>query len=230
MAGSGATSGGPGQEFPRRSSTRAREESQPGHHAVKFYASGADLARAAAPFLAAGLASGAPAALIARRGSADAILQRLEPSRTDVRAELFEQGLLLIDLAEALEQTSRSGRFDDDRGERFLDRLAERLASTELSGHPRIYSELASELCRIGQESEAARLERLWRRRLSRAAAGVMCGYSIDDFSRDASPRSYFEICGPHTRIEHDWDVPAALRETKGELRQLREKAGSVGG
>ncbi len=213
------------KDFPPRSAATAQRQAQPGHHGVKFYSSEADLARAAGPFLADGLSAGGPAAIVARRDNGEAILDFLRRTRLPVDDMRRDQALVFIELDQALESVSMAGRFDDAQCERFLTHIAEKLPAGASPERVRLYSELFSELRRTGAESDAARLERYWERRPMAARWSLTCGYPVAELRFETRAKSYLEVCGLHNAVQHEWDPYVVVRETKRDLRRLRELA-----
>ncbi len=215
----------PGNGFPRKSADHLRAESQPGYHAVKFYSSDLDLIKTAGPFLAGSLTSGEGAAIIARERITDGLLRDLRRHDIDVEAARSNGSLLLVDVDQFIVATCTGGRPDPARFESFTADLTTPHPVHRRFGRIRVYCEAATELCGAGDPTAAIEFERLWIQFLTGSGCGILCGYDVNDFSRDAHPKAYVEICSLHVRVQHERDLIGIVREMKDEFEGLRRQA-----
>jgi len=170
-------------------------------HSVQIYADVRELAQSVAAFFSAGLASGAPAVLIATAAHEPVYREELERLGWEVE-QLLSDGLLVTRDAERLLDTlvrdgyPSSSAFDelvggllDDVGARFPDTVTH------------AFGEMVDVLCRRGQHEAAVSLEELWNSLAWSRSFVLLCGYELDVFDPELQRSVLPDICRTHTHV-----------------------------
>jgi hypothetical protein len=163
-------------------------KTQTGHfHAVKFYESSASLCRIVAEFLGEGLSLGQPALVIATPEHRDGIVSELGARRFDAKGLQEKGDLMMLDVADQLEEFMIEGMPHADRFNTTLVGAIERLSRGGKNVTIRAYGEIVDVLWKTGQDVAAIRLEMLWNKLAMTHDFSLLCGYAMGNFYKDAS-------------------------------------------
>lgn len=200
-----------------RNARRATVPSRRGH-AVQFYEEDAFLFEVVADFLAAGLARGQSAVVIATPPHRAGFLAQLGLRGMDVPALRRRGRLVLLDARDTLDAFMVDGAADEARMRARLGPVMER--AMHAGGDPVVcaYGEMVDLLCRDGNAEAAVRLEAQWNGLARTYALSLLCAYSMESFSRAADTEPFLRICHQHEHVvptEHYTraDDGARLRE-----------------
>jgi anti-sigma regulatory factor (Ser/Thr protein kinase) len=141
-------------------------------HAVTFYRDAGQLADEVARFLAAGLAAGEPAIVIATPKHCAMIADALGASYAEgvARGCYFER-----DAATTLARFHRDGAFDRAA---FAEVIGGLLDTASTPGHPpRVYGEMVALLWDVGDVESALTLESMWNELAEQRTFCLLCGY-----------------------------------------------------
>ncbi|MBI2187776.1 MAG: MEDS domain-containing protein [Acidobacteria bacterium] len=179
------------------------------YHAVRFYENDKSLAKIVADFLADGLASGAPAIVIATLTQRAAIVRELAARGMDVASLKAKGDLELLDAFDLLSSFVKRGTLD---ARAFTDNLCaviERACDARSDCTVRIYGQMVDILWREGKRELAIRLEVLWNQLARTQRFSLLCGYAIGPFYKDAC---FGDVCAQHTHVlGKDGAVAAAV-------------------
>jgi signal transduction histidine kinase len=200
-----------------RSARRAAAPERRGH-AVQFYEGEDFLYDVVADFLAAGLARGQSAIVIATRRHRTGFLAQLERRGTDVAGLRRGGRLVLLDARATLDSFMVDGAPDEARMRAQLGPVIERALRSGSDPVACAYGEMVDLLVRDGNADAAVRLEALWNDLARTYAFSLLCAYSMESFSRAADADPFLRICHQHEHVvptEHytEADDEARLRE-----------------
>ncbi|HEX6372007.1 MAG TPA: ATP-binding protein [Longimicrobium sp.] len=183
-----------------RSAPRPAAPERPGH-AVQFYEGEAFLYDVVADFLAAGLARGQSAVVIATRRHRAGFTAHLEGRGVDVAALRRGGRLAMLDARATLDAFMVDGAPDEARMRAQLGPVMERAARSGSSPVVCAYGEMVDLLCRDGNADAAVRLESLWNGLAQTYAFSLLCAYSLESFSRAADADPFLRICHQHEHV-----------------------------
>ena len=223
---------------PSRSSDAARRESSRlglvlpppvPSHTVQFYENEDFLASAVTDFLAAGLATGEAAVVIATKPHLEAIQRGLAAEGLDVAATRSRGGLTLLDARETLSGFMLGAMPDAARFGKLIGPLVE--SALQRSNRPvvRLYGEMVDLLWKDANADGALRLEDLWNELGERYPFSLLCGYAMDAFGASSDAESFRQICSRHTHvIPTERYTRADDAQRLVEISQLQQRAQSL--
>lgn len=195
-------------------------EASPLDHVVQFYDSEDFLRDTVAQFLGGGLATGAPALVIATAGHRALFRGSLETRAFDlVRAQ---ETMLFTDL-DAQQTLSRFMVTGMPDAARFRAVVGSTIAMVQ-ERHPgqriRAYGEMVDLLWRSGQREAALRLEEMWNDLGRDLSFSLLCAYSIRGFEQESDTAALQAVCHAHSKA-----VPtesyADIATEDGRLREI---------
>jgi DcmR-like sensory protein len=190
-------------------------------HAVQVYDGQADLVATVAPYLAAGLATGAPLLVVATDDHWRAFAAALPEDPA---------GLLLVrDAHEMLEAISVGGRVDADAFEQHIGGLVDELAARFPGRTLRAFGEMVDVLWQRGERDDAIALEELWNGLQETRPVALLCAYCVDVFDVDVQTGGLADVFRVHTHARPVSDtaklsaaLDQALSEVVGPSRAAR--------
>jgi hypothetical protein len=174
-------------------------------HAVRFYEDRESLARIVGDFLGKGLIAGLPAIVIATPEHRDAITRVLRARSLDVVTLEGAGDLIIVDAEETLARFMVRGMPDEQRFKAAVIPLIERACRGRKDCVVRAYGEMVDVLWTSGQTAAAIRLETLWNQLAHTHSFGLLCGYSMGHFYKDAAQ---LDIRNLHAHVvpeQGDW-------------------------
>jgi signal transduction histidine kinase len=170
-------------------------------HAVQFYEGEEYLFGVVADFLAAGLARGQSAVVIATPRHRAGFVAQLRTRGMDVDRLRRGGRLALLDARATLDTFMVDGAPDDARMRAQLGPVLER--AVRVSGQPVVcaYGEMVDLLCRDGSAAAAVQLESLWNGLADTYAFSLLCAYSIESFPRTGDADPFLAICREHEHV-----------------------------
>jgi CheY-like chemotaxis protein len=193
----------------------------PGAHSVQFYEGDRWLYHAVFEFFADALRTGSHALMVARRGTYDAVLERLVSSADPALAGATSR-LHFADAEATLDGFMIDGTPDGDRFARLFHRAIDKVRQGRDVGPIWIYGEMVDVLCRLGRHDAAIALEALWNRMMSPEYV-VLCGYAIASFDDDVRGTQFRAVCQAHSHI-----IPAENWTSRGHAAAAKPAAVSV--
>jgi signal transduction histidine kinase len=193
----------------RSSDEAGRESPRPGlvlppsvpSHTVQFYENEDYLASAVTDFVAAGLAIGEAAVVIATESHLEAIGRGLAAEGVDVASMCQRGRLSLLDARETLSQFMVGATPDAVRFRDVIGPVVE--SAVRRSDRPvvRLYGEMVDVLWKEGNADAALRLEELWNELGHSFRFSLLCGYAMDAFGASGDAEAFREICSRHTHV-----------------------------
>lgn len=172
--------------------------SSPREHLIQAYTDDALLAGVVVDYVAAGLAQGDAAVIIATAAHTRAFTDRFAAAGIDVSARVAAGQLFFLDAERTLALFMVDGRPDRTA---FRSVMAAALDHVRAAGHRtvRLYGEMVDLLWR--EQFEATlELERLWNEMLTDPSLSLLCAYRIDALDRHAKG-VLREVTHCHTRL-----------------------------
>lgn len=204
---------------------------EPADHAVQIYREPEELARSVGAYLAAGLARGEPAVVIATPEHRSLVSAELPSDET-------ERLVRWLDAEETLAALLVDGRPDPDRFELVVGGVLDEVAEQFPDRLVRAFGEMVDLLARRGDRTAAVELERLWSHAARTRRFSLLCAYRADPFAVDEQVSLLPSVCAAHSPMLPAADperfqraVDAALYETLGPddaSRVYRSIAGAV--
>ena len=170
-------------------------------HTVQFYENEAFLAAAVTDFIAAGLAIGESAVVIATRPHLEAIRAGLSAERVDVDTAHRRGRLTLLDAHETLSRLMVGAMPDAARFRAVIAPVVEKAIRRSERPVVRLYGEMVDLLWKDRNADAALRLEDLWNELGESFQFSLLCGYAMDAFSASGDAEAFREICGRHTHV-----------------------------
>lgn len=167
-------------------------------HLVQFYDTEDELVDAAVPYLAAGLAVGDAALVIATESHRRIFEQRLDALGVDVDGSIDSGAYVTVDAAEILRYLRPDTR-GEPRSEDFEDSVGHIVARLTAAGPLRVYGEMIALLWNDGDVAGALALEELWRQLQERERFTLFCGYPGPPSPERAE--AVRRVCRSHSRI-----------------------------
>lgn len=191
------------------------------NHVVQFYDGEDYLASVVADFLAAGLASGEPAVVIATPAHREAFLEQLRDKGFDITLAQQKGQLTLLDARQTLAKCLADGRPDWELFQATISEALERARGVARRVRVRAYGEMVDLLWQDGRQQAAHELEEHWNRLAAEFSFSLLCAYSMKRFSGDAHSSGFARICALHTHV-----LPAeSYDDRKDDADKLREIA-----
>ena len=170
-------------------------------HIVQLFDGNDTRAEGVAAFLAAGLAEGSRALVVAKSSHWRAIAADLTRRGIDVPGALSSGTLTTLDAQDMLRTVMDGERPVRDRFRATVGSLVETLATGD--GPPlRIYGEMVEVLAEMANFAGAACLEELWNELAREYSFCLLCGYSSGHFGPEHTGRALHAICRAHCRVQ----------------------------
>ncbi len=163
-------------------------------HAVSFYADEAELIATVAAFIAAGLAAGEPASVIATPAHRIALAHALHSLGVDRRVLRDAARYRVFDAATMLESLFVDGEILD---EQFHAGLPGVLGA----GHPHVFGEMVALLWAQGDVAAAIRLEELWNEAAQMASFSLLCSYPTSVLADSSGVADINRVCTAHDHV-----------------------------
>jgi signal transduction histidine kinase len=183
-----------------RSACRAPAPERRGH-AVQFYEGEDFLYDVVADFLAAGLARGQSAIVIATRRHRGGFVAQLERRGVDVAGARRGGRLVMLDARATLDTFMVDGLPDEARMRAQIGPVIERAIRSGSDPVACAYGEMVDLLCRDGNADAAVQLEAQWNALAQTYAFSLLCAYSMQRFSRADDADSFLRICHSHEHV-----------------------------
>ncbi len=192
------------------------------NHAVLFYEDDGVLRTRVGEFLAAGLAAGAPAIVIATPEHVRAFRDELAARGADVDGAVACGRLVFRDARETLVALMVGGKPDPKRFDEVVGNEVARMVAT--SSQPlRAYGEIVDLLCADGQADAAVALERLWNGLATRHTFSLFCAYVLDRFA-DGGRALFAQVCREHDHTDVEDFTAGRLRA----VANVQQRAAAV--
>ena len=159
-----------------------------GHfHAVQFYESDRSLITIVAKFLAEGFTQSQPGVVIATPQHCAALEESLVTHQLDVRRMKQLGDLVVLDAREVLDTIMVDGMPHPTLFRHALGGMLTEVARIHPKQTVRAYGEMVNVLWQDGLTAAAIRLETLWNELAKSYDFKLLCGYSMDNFYKDAA-------------------------------------------
>jgi PAS domain S-box-containing protein len=200
----------------------------PAEHFVQFYESDAFLVRSVAGFIAAGLAKGDGAVVIATPSHRDDIRQGLQAEGVNVSAAVSEGRYVALDAEETLSAFMVDGSPDPERFRAVIGPIIARLGGAGRS--VRAFGEMVALLWAAGNQAAAVRLEDLWNALARSYAFALFCAYPIREFGRESDGAPFRDVCACHSRVlpAESYAGHASHDDRLRSIAHLQQKAQSL--
>lgn len=172
---------------------------QPCDHLIQLYTDDAFLGRVVGEFLAAGLATGQAAIIIATPAHVALFRDRLAAAGFDLAAAQTAGQLVVKDAHACLAEFMVDGMPDR---ERFFAMITPVLAPLPARGYARsrLYGEMVDLLWDHSLPATVA-LEELWNEVLDQTGVSLLCAYRIDNFDRSAHRGVLHQVTACHSQL-----------------------------
>jgi hypothetical protein len=204
------------------------ERAQPGEHVVLVYDDPDDLAESVRRYLAPGLASGAPAVLIATAEHRERFTRELTAGGSDLGL-LQQRGQLTIrDAEETLASFMTDELPSADRFAAVVGGLIDETARRYPGRTMRVFGEMVDVLWARGRSAAAIAVEELWNELAERRSFALLCGYRLDIFDIDVQTGALPEVFRTHSHRRMTCEpsrLAAAVDKALTELVGRREAA-----
>lgn len=186
-------------------------EMAPSDHIAHFYEDEESFLATLAGFIAAGVAKGESAIVIATPRHLAGLEQRLAKSGIDLASALLDERYIVLDAEAALANFMRRNWPDDQLFAEMVGNLIRR-ASRNGRG-VRAFGEMVALLWAQGHQEATIRLEYLWNTFCRNYGFCLLCSYPRAGFTKNPQ-QSIAEICGHHSRsLVSRWGSPAPAGE-----------------
>ena len=173
-----------------------------GHfHAVRFYKDSDSLCRIVGHFIAAGLAAGEPAILIATPGHTTAIEACLRGTALDVEALKRRGDLIALDARKMLATFMADGLPNAAAFRQHVGGVITQAGRGREQSTIRAYGEMVDLLWKDGLTAAAIQVEGLWNQLAREHEFKLLCGYSMGNFYKGSA---FDEIKGQHSHLTSD--------------------------
>lgn len=190
-------------------------------HGVQVYERTEELVDSVAAYVAAGIALGEPALLVARAENQDLFADRLGALGWDAQV-LASVGLLtMLDAESSLAALLDGDRVSPDRFASVIGAALDDIASTFPGRRVRAFGEMVDVLCERGDNAGAAQLEELWNDAAAERDFALLCGYRLDVFDRRAQLGTLPTVCMAHTHVKAASDSPRFDHAVQSALVQV---------
>jgi hypothetical protein len=192
-------------------------------HAVQIYDDVTELCASVGSFVAAGVAVGEPALVIATAGHRDALAAHFEARGLRIDG-LQAAGLLTFLDADSTLATFMDGDLpSSDRFEEAVGGVVDAISARHPDMTIRAFGEMVDVLWHRGAHRAAVALEELWNELAQTRRFALLCGYHLDIFDADVQTGALPEIFRVHTHVRPAADpsrlaaaVDRALAEVVG--------------
>jgi hypothetical protein len=173
-----------------------------GHfHAVRFYQDTTSLSQIVCEFVTEGFKNSEPAVVFATADHAGAFRGCLASKDVDVDEALGDGRLTMLDADTTLAQFMRNGMPVAQAFNAAMVPVLDAVNARYPGATIRAYGEMVDVLWKQGQTAAAIRLEMLWNDLARIRRFGLLCGYAMGNFYKEASTD---EICGQHSHVVTD--------------------------
>lgn len=168
-------------------------------HAVKFYDDEEELEGLTAGYLAAALADGEQAVVIATPEHRQRFQASLGARGVDVATAQAAGHLLMLDAAETMARFLVDGL---PHAADFEATLGFRLRQAAAGGRSvRVYGEMVSLLWDAGEQAAVMELERLWDELIAHVPCSLLCAYPMSSMGPSATVAAFNELCRLHSGV-----------------------------
>jgi PAS domain S-box-containing protein len=189
----------------RANLTAPKPDSEPDTrlHTVQFYNGEASLVQEVSAFLAASLAAGHGALVVASPAHRRAFASELETRGLSFGKVVRQGRYVEMDAAETLAKITAGGMPDAERFSSTFGNAILRLNAAAQADPPRaaIFGEMVALLWAGGKPEAALELERLWNGLGATHSFSVRCAYPIAGFSRPEHVEPFLKICDLHKTV-----------------------------
>jgi len=201
-----------------------------GSHIVRYYEDDAALVAEVGQLVAAGLAAGQPAVVIATPSHRDGLERRLKSQRVSV-AEARRSGRYIpLDAAETLARITSDGWPDPVKFGEIVGGTVGRASAVSRAAHVVAFGEMVALLWADGRRDAAIRLEELWNDLAKSHSLALLCAYPIAAFGLHSDAESFASVSGLHGEVQPT-EAFTDLGETVERLRAvatLQQKAAAL--
>lgn len=188
---------------------------------MQIYLHVRDFAPSVAAFFSAGLASGAPAVLIATAEHEPVYRDELDELGWDVE-QLLSDGLLVTrDADRLLDAFLRNGYPSSSAFDEIVGGLIDDVSARFPDTVPRAFGEMVDVLCRRGMREAAVSLEELWNSLAWSRSFALLCGYELDVFDAELQRNLLPDICRTHTHVHPAGDSRRLAVAIENALRRV---------
>jgi PAS domain S-box-containing protein len=200
------------------------ESPSTGDHVVQFYEDDEFLIDAVAHFVAAGLAAGEPALIVATEPHRDAFVQRLRRNGSNVDAAVALGQLTMLDAQQTLLRFMVGHEPDWARFRATIGPPLERCQRTRGATRVRVFGEMVDLLWRAGNRAAAIRLEELWNDLGRQQSFTLLCAYAMGNFFMPGDGEVFDKVCNRHSHVVPPIDGAARIvRSLEAELEQRKQ-------
>jgi signal transduction histidine kinase len=199
-------------------------------HIVRYYDDDASLVEEVAEFVAAGLASGEPAVVIATPTHRDGLERRLKVERINVVQARRAGRYVPLDAAETLARITNEGWPDPVKFGEIIGGAVARATAAGSAAQVRAFGEMVALLWADGRRDAAVRLEELWNELARSHAFSLVCAYPMAAFGAQADEASFSSVSEQHTQVLPT-ETYTAIAEPDARLRAvaaLQQKAAAL--
>ena len=197
----------------------ARPPLSPHHHDLQLYEGTEFLLDTVADGLAAGLALGQAAVVIATAPHREGIERSLERHGVDVTVTSAEGRYLSLDAAHTLSLFMKDDAPDPELFASVVGGIIERAAIAS-HGEVQAFGEMVALLWERGQRAAAIEVEDLWNELAQHLRFTLRCGYPLAAFAGDRADAAFAEVTARHGRV-----FPTERYLSLGPDEQLHEVA-----
>ncbi len=171
-------------------------------HVVLFYDHDYELAQTVGSYLAAAIAAGEAAIIIATETHGAAVSAELAAAGIDIAAAVEQGSLVSVDAAATMAQFITDGRIDHDDFRRVVGGLVRDAGQV---GPVRAYGEMVALLWDAGNVIAAIELEERWNELGREFDFSLLCGYRSSTASEPQHAEALHQVCHLHTAVlRHD--------------------------
>ncbi|MDP9321004.1 MAG: MEDS domain-containing protein, partial [Chloroflexota bacterium] len=199
-------------------------------HIVRYYEDDASLLEEIGQFVAAGLASGEPAVVIATPTHRDRLERRLKAERINVVQACRAGRYVPLDAAETLARVTSEGWPDPVKFGEIVGGTVARATAAGSAAQVRAFGEMVALLWADGRRDAAIRLEELWNELARSHAFSLVCAYPMAVFGAQADEASFSSLSEQHTQVLPT-ETYTAIAEPDARLRAvaaLQQKAAAL--
>lgn len=169
-----------------------------GEHVVQFYESDPFLVGSVSNFIAAGLAAGDWAIVVATRVHRNAIHRKLRAQGCNVELARGRGQYVALDAAETLAKFMVDGVPD---AQLFHEVIGKLVAEVARDHRLRAFGEMVALLWAQDNREAAIRLEELWNDLGKAHSFALLCAYPMHGFGSDSLEGSFSSVCTCHSRV-----------------------------
>jgi PAS domain S-box-containing protein len=189
-------------------------------HVVQFYSEDRFLLDELTHFIGAALAAGNSAVVIATRGHADSLAQRLKEQAIDLDQAIADGRYVALDAAATLARFMVGDLPDAARFSEVIGGVIARAASAARDENHRVvaFGEMVALLWAEGKPEAAIQAEKLWNQLARAYSFSLRCAYPMQGFCQEEHAESLLRICDEHSGVVPD----ESYSELASEEQRLR--------